>query len=117
MSDAPDTTKPDTTEPSAWPEFVRTWVLPYIKEPTLWPVLIAVLGHVVLLIALDLLAVYRSGDAGAVIMLALMLAGTVYLVQRELRIVGGIAGVSITLVGSWLASVAAAVGAEWSGVL
>lgn len=106
-----------TPTPSAWPQFVQTWVLPYIREPMLWPVLIAVLGHVVLLVALDMLAVYRSGDAGAVVMLVLMMAATIYLVVREVRIVGRPAGVSATLVLSWLASVASAVGAEYTGVL
>lgn len=79
----------DRPERDATPErdpvmgFLDTWAWPYLEETTLWPVLFALLAHVVVLIALVLLHAWRAvgpfGYAG-VILLGLL---SFDLVRRE----------------------------------
>jgi len=56
------------------------FVLPYITDSSLWPVLFAILGHVGVVLAMPMLNVYRSGDLvslGALILLGVGPCGAI----------------------------------------
>jgi len=86
-----------------------------IDEPLLWPVLIVVAAHVVLLGAVLLLATFRSRSPFGLAGLALLVVISVDAVRRDLT--GGRLGlVGRSTLGLWLISALAAVAAAWSGV-
>lgn len=48
-----------------WPLWMRDWVLPYIQESVLWPVLFAIAAHFSVIYALMMVSVHRGGWDGA----------------------------------------------------
>jgi hypothetical protein len=104
---------PDT----AWPPFLAEWVLPYLREPALMPVLLALLGHVVVVLAPLMLAVWRVHSVEAALLLLLVAGGSVFPLRWECLDEGRPGGVSATVVLTWLASVAAAYFGDRTGVL
>ncbi len=50
----------DETPATPWPDWVEKWVLPFLDETSLWPVLIAVIGHIVALLTLVVLTAWRQ---------------------------------------------------------
>ena len=92
--------------------------MPYLRETALWPVLIAILGHVWVVVALVLLGVWRD-TAGAVtwaVLIGLGL-GSLALVVTELRLFRRPGGMTAVVLGSWLASGVIAYASEVTGVL
>lgn len=95
--------------PSPWPEWIDTWILPYLQESALWPVLVAVLGHVVVGLVPLLLAVVRSGSVPAGLALGGLGLGSLGLCAveaRHLRRPGIVCGVTAA---TW----ACAIGLAW----
>lgn len=107
---------PPDTAPS-WPEWVEDWVLPYIAEPALLPVLLALLGHVVVVIAPLVLALVRTGSGYAAAGLLALAVGSAVAVRWELKVHRAPSGVTATVVGTWAVSLLAAWGADRLGVL
>lgn len=103
--------------PTGWPEWVETWVMPYLEESALWPVLIALLGHVVLLFAVMILAFARSLNPLAGFGVGLLVLGSVDLVRNERAAMGRLGRVTWTVVLTWLASLLTAWGLGSVGVL
>jgi len=89
-------------------------VLPFIREPVLWPALIAILGHVVLVITLALLATVRTGSVVGTGLCGLISAG---LVGYELRLFGRPRGVSVSVGLTWAAAIATTILSLKTGVL
>lgn len=87
-----------------WPPFVSTWILPYLGEPGLWPVLVAILGHVVVLIAPMLLGIWR-GAAIMAVPLTAVLMGSFSLIRMEVRSIGRPRWFTFTVVGCWVGAV------------
>jgi hypothetical protein len=81
---------------------MENWVIPYLREQSLWPVLFALLGHVVVILALALLATWRGeGVVGTVLMSAI----SVGLVGWEVRIFGRPGGMTRSVVLTWIAGI------------
>lgn len=87
---------------------IGRWLLPYVIEPTLWPVTLVVLAHVVAFIAPLMLLAWRDGVGSAWVVLglsgALSLAGMAAEIRSAHR--PGLAWAII--VPTWLASAATA---------
>jgi hypothetical protein len=105
------------TEPSRWPPWVERWVLPYVDIPALLPVLIAVMGHVVILVVLVVLEAWRSRNPFAIAAVVVLLAGTVRVVVEEWRRLRRIGPLSATLAAAWAATVGTAALAQHYGFL
>ncbi len=97
----------EETRPS-WPAWVEDWVWPYLSESMLWPVWIALLGHVVVVVAGMMLVAWRDGTPEAWIGLAVLGLASAALAIWELRIDGRPGGMSLSLLGTWLSSLALA---------
>ncbi|HHO50737.1 MAG TPA: hypothetical protein ENK18_07640 [Deltaproteobacteria bacterium] len=93
-----------TPRRAAWPEWIETWVWPYLSNSTLWPVWVALLGHVVVVITGLLLLAWREGTPEAWLLLLLLSLGSAVLGIQELRVSGRPGGVIASLVLTWLAS-------------
>jgi len=96
-------------DPPDWPPWVKNWILPYIQEPTLWPVLFALLGHVVVIIAPMMLFVQRHGSVKSLIGLCLMAFVSAAFIRFELKYRRRPGGVSFTVLLTW----ASAAGLAW----
>ena len=103
----PDPAGLRSREPGS-PEGVPRWfifILPYFSDLLLVPVLMALLGHVALLLSALMVWLTRGTVAAAVVLL-IMAVGTVQLVRLEVRAVGKLRGVAISLALTWVGSVA-----------
>lgn len=103
---------PDRSPPA--PSWFEVWVLPYAREPVLWPVLLAILGHVVLLFAIGLLDLWRGEGFGAAV---LSVALTLALVGWEVRVARRPGALSISIALTWVAGVVLAVFSQRTGFL
>lgn len=110
---APDEVVPD----SAWPWFVEEWVLPYLYEPALFPVLLALLGHVVVVLAPLMLIVARVHHVGAALALLLAAAASSFPLRWEWNADGRPGKVAATVLLTWAFSAGAAVVGGRLGVL
>jgi hypothetical protein len=99
-------------EPSSWPPWVERWILPYVDIPALLPVLIAVMGHIVILVALVVLEAWRSRNPFAIVAVALLLGGTLRVLFEEWRRLRRLGPLSATLGLGWAATVATVALAE-----
>ncbi|MGH0034108.1 MAG: hypothetical protein ACQGVK_03685 [Myxococcota bacterium] len=88
----------------AWRVFLESWVAPYVRDPTLWPVLIVVVVHLIAFLAPALLLSVRDGGIGSSATIAVSAGATTLAVAQEWRIRGRPAELSWVLLASWLAS-------------
>ncbi len=107
MSDAMVDSKEVTTDTA--PEWYVTWVEPYVAEPVLWPVAVALSGHVMLLLAPVLLAVVRTRHPSAILLLLMLIAGTAGLIRFEVMHRGRPRGLSGAIVFTWMVSILVAI--------
>lgn len=107
----------DTAPSGSWPAWVEQWILPYVEEMTLWPVLVAVLGHVLVVLVPLELAFVRGPSLAAAAVLAVLLVATFELVRMEIRALGRPRWLSVIGVGMWIASVPCAYYAGTIGIL
>ena len=98
-----------------WPVWIETWVLPYVREPSLWPVLVALLGHVVVGIAPLVLYVVRTGSVEAGLVLVGLVLASVGLVGFEVFRFRWPGGVTAALVATWATSLGLAWVADRTG--
>lgn len=97
-----------------WPDWVEEWVIPYMEEPFLWPVLVAILGHIVILLAFLLVGAWREGISPPLAGIAALGVVSVGLVNAEVRYRRRPGAVAITVVLTWLVSAGvAAVGGHY----
>lgn len=94
-------------DPFEAPSRVDRWVLVFVREPTLWPVLVVLIGHAVALLAPLLLWALRDGRSGPLVLLSLLGAGSLSGVAWELRRRGPGALTGL-LASTWLLSAGAA---------
>jgi len=102
---------------SGWPPWVEEWVLPFIEDSGLWPVLFALLGHVVVLVAPVLLVAWRSRSGAGLAPLVLLVGLSVWLVRLDLARRRGIGPLSAMVGLVWVAGVGLAAVCEHTGVL
>jgi hypothetical protein len=71
------------------PDRVERFILPFVREPTLWPVLLVVIGHAAAAIAPAMLLAVRDRNPTAwlalVVLAALSVSVPVYEVDRQRR--------------------------------
>ncbi len=87
-------------------------ILPYLHEPTLWPVLLVVLAHAIVLVAQLLVFVWRDGGVGSFMglgVLAVLSLAAIRLEVRDRRRPGAITALATVI---WVLSGLAA----WAGV-
>lgn len=87
-----------------WPGWIERWVMPYVAESGLWPVLAALLGHVVLVIAPVLLGLWRGNPAMA-LPLTVMIMISVWIIRTEWAGYGRPARASVVVGLTWCAAV------------
>jgi hypothetical protein len=95
-------------EPSSWPPWVEHWILPYVAIPALLPVLIAVMGHIVILAVLIVLEAWRSTNPFAIAAVGALLVGTARVLLEEWRRLRRLGPLSATLGVGWAATIATA---------
>lgn len=103
--------------PPGWPDWIERWVLPYLREPALAPVLVALLGHVVVVLAPLMLWSWRTGSGVAAGLLVGLGLGSLGLCAFELWRFRRPGAVTLTLLVLWAVSVGAAWFGERTGVL
>lgn len=81
--------------------FTERFVLPYVRDPGLWPVLLVIIGHLVLALALLLLLAARDGHTAAWVLLGFCAAGSVAIARFEWRRLG-LGALSGIILASWL---------------
>ena len=60
-------------------------VLPFLREPTLWPVFLVMLAHVLLVLAPLLVLAFRDAHAGSITALVVFSAASVFGIRLEVR--------------------------------
>lgn len=113
----PDLHIAEETPATPWPEWVEKWVLPYLGETALWPVLIAVIGHVVALLTLVVLTAWREPLPIGAFGLGLMLVITSRLAWVEIRFYKRPGAMSGFIALCWALSFGGAIFAEHTGLL
>ncbi|MEZ4316934.1 MAG: hypothetical protein R3F61_05510 [Myxococcota bacterium] len=124
MSDAPpgpptpdtDAATPALESPAGWPPWVQQWVMPFLQESGLWPVLVAILGHVVILIA-PMLAALSRGNRAMSLPITVVVMVSFWLCRTEYEATGRLRGVTLVVVLVWLASIALGAVAGHYGIL
>jgi hypothetical protein len=99
------------SDPFESPSRVDRWLLVFVREPTLWPVLLVVIGHAGALVAPLMLWAFRDGQRGSAWTLALLTVASVAGITWELRD-RGLGALTGLLLSTWALSVAAAVAAN-----
>lgn len=92
-------------------------MLPYVDIPALLPVLIAVMGHIVILVALVVLEAHRSRNPLAIAATGLLLVGTMRVLFEEWRRLRRLGPLSATLATGWVATIGTVALAEHYGFL
>ena len=103
-------------DPFASPSKVDRWLLVFVRESTLWPVLLVLVGHAVALVAPLLLWAGRDGESGPAWTLGLLALPCAYGIAWELKSRGPGALTGLIL-STWGLSVAAAIAADRYGLL
>ena len=88
--------------------WVDRWILPALRELTLLPIVLVVVGHLVAFVAPMLIYALRDRSLGAQIAVLGMLALTFECARFEFRRYGRPALLSAWIGATWLASIAAA---------
>jgi hypothetical protein len=91
---------------------LERWALPFVRDSTLWPILVVVIGHVVAFAAPVMLLAVRDGRLSSWAALLGLAALTVGLLRSEAhprRRPGPLGSVALT---TWLLSAAAAVAVD-----
>jgi hypothetical protein len=108
--------RPPAPDPFDGPSWIDRWLLPFVREPTLWPVLLVLLLHGAAFLAPLLLLLLRDGEASALVGLlpAVALSGAgVWAELRARRRAGALSGV---VAATWLLGAGAAVVADRTGI-
>lgn len=109
--------EPERNASSAWPAWVEQWILPYLEDMSLWPVLVAVLGHVLVVLVPLELAFVRGPSLAAAAVLSVLLVVTFEMVRMEIRALRRPGWLTAIGIGMWVASVPCAYYAGSTGIL
>ena len=103
--------------PPGWPPWYRRFVLPYLNRSALWPVLIAILGHIWVVLGLLLLRLARRGDALSWVVLLGLLLASVWAISFEVQCTRRPGGLTAVVISTWLLSAGLAWVSHHYGVL
>jgi hypothetical protein len=99
------------------PSRVERAVLPFLREPTLWPVLLAVLAHAIALVAPLMVLAWRDDSGWSIVGLLVLGAMTAAACRAEIRGRGRPGGVAGLLAVTWMLCGAGAYAAVLLGIL
>lgn len=99
-----DATVSDTEEPQG----VDMWIMPYLRDSSLWPVLVVLVLHVVAFVSPIFLYAVRDRRAGPMVALAILILLTLRGFRWEIRSREKFGAISWLIVVTWLTSVVAA---------
>ncbi len=105
------------TSETPFPDWVDRWVIPFMGESVMWPILVAVVGHLATLLALLLLVGWRKPVPFGLFGVGLALLVTARLAWVELGFYRRPRHLTGFLVGSWILAVGIAVVGARLGVL
>jgi hypothetical protein len=104
----------DEHDGKSWDE---RWLLPYVEDSTLWPVLLVLIAHFAAFVAPVLLMTVRDHRVSGVIAMLGLLFLSVQTIRYELGRRGKLGALTWVLLSTWALSVAAAVVAHRTGFL
>ena len=91
-------------QPREWPPWVKNWVIPYVSEELLWPVLFAVWAHFVMAIAVVLVFAWRDNPYLGAALAFLLLSGSGRMVWFELQVKRRPGWVLASVICTWAAA-------------
>ncbi len=97
-------------------DWVDRFILVFVHESMLWPILVVIIGHVVVFTAPALLLALRDGRASAFAALLLLGFFSVQIVRFDLRRSGRLGALSALVTVVWVLSVALAWVAHETGI-
>jgi hypothetical protein len=95
---------------------LERWVMPFVRDPTLWPILVVVIGHVVAFVAPAMLLAVRDGRIGSWAVLLGLAALTVELLRAEPHPPRRPGPLGVVTLVTWLLSAGAAAAADHYGI-
>ncbi len=101
---------------AGWPPFVAQWVLPYVRDSMLWPVLLALLGHLWVALGGLMVSSVRDGDNRAQRWLVGVAVLSLVPIATELRAIRRPGGLTVVVVGSWVLAAIIGYAAMWAGL-
>jgi hypothetical protein len=96
--------------------WVEQWILPFVHDSTLWPVLLVLIGHAAAFLTAALLLALRDRGLGAMAALLGLVFLSVSVVRYEWACLRRPAALSGVVLATWLLSCALAVVADHYGV-
>jgi hypothetical protein len=109
-----DTTLQEIDENEAaepWPRWAQRTVLPFLRDPGLRPVLLAILGHLAVVFTPVILSVVRSRNPLSGAALLVFLFGSFELIRLEKKCRGRFSLLTASVIGTWVvACILAAIG-------
>jgi hypothetical protein len=95
---------------------VERYLMPFVREPTLWPVLIVLLAHAAAFIAPAMIFAWRDGGRGSAALLGVLVLLSAGVVVFEIRRWRRPAALTAVLVVTWALSVLLALLAARAGL-
>jgi hypothetical protein len=115
MPEAPDLPRrpEDDEEPGDW---VDRFVLVFLRESMLWPILIVIVGHVVVFVAPVMLIAVRERRPSAIVMIGFVCWGSVSVLRFDRKRSGKFSQLSALVGVTWGVAIGVALGAHYSGI-
>jgi hypothetical protein len=101
---------------SGYSPWAERWLLPFVRDSTLWPVLLVVIAHAAAFLAPALLLALRDRRIPAQAALLLLAAFTINGVWGEIRRRGRVGALNVVVLCIWLLSAVLAVVADRYGI-
>lgn len=103
-----DTVSDEPVSDSENPQGVDMWIMPYLRDSTLWPVLIVLIVHVVAFVAPVMLYAVRDRRGGPIVALVILALLTLRGFRWEIHSRKKFGAISWLIVTIWIASCIAA---------
>ena len=90
------------------PQGIDMWIMPYLREPSLGPVLVVIIAHIVAFVAPVLLYAVRDQRPGPIVAIVVIALLSLRGFRWEIRTRNGFGAISWLIVVSWVGSFVAA---------
>ena len=97
---------PTPSEQPEWPPWFKNWVLPYVTESLLWPILIVIWLHFLLLLAVVMVIATTGNVYLGLALGSLLLSLSGRLVWLEIQVKRRPGGLTLFVVVTWLSGCA-----------
>ena len=109
LREVPDSQISDEPNPDVEdPQGVDMWIMPYLRDSSLWPVLVVFVVHAVAFIAPVLLYAVRDGRTGPIVAVGVVALLTLRGFRWEIRSRNKFGAISWVIVATWISSFVAA---------